>query len=365
MGELPTPDDVVGYLAASGWVRTGERPGASFWVHKGDHEVLVPEDPALKDASRRLRELLAVLGAVEGRPLSAIAADVAAPAADVLWYRTASDDAPETALTSALATLEGVHGVLGAGARAVLTGPRAAFDGPAPKAARELLARVTVARPSPDLLTVRIPLRVPDAGPLGRRVGLLLHGAVSRLSEGVASGDLAAFDGLVPFGVSADLCKALARFAGPDPGTPFETGFRWARSVPVPATPASAAFGPGAGKLLRHGAFRLRRLRHTGAAEITGRITALVDNGGQDRFRVHVQGEATGADGTVRRALWVRLPDAVAYAAAIAAHRDESPVRVRGVLVPVNGRPELVAGPGELHTLRDGPAPAPTTPRTP
>ncbi|GAB2861579.1 hypothetical protein GCM10022221_71640 [Actinocorallia aurea] len=362
MGEPPSPEDVTGYLAASGWVRTEARPGASVWVHKGDHEVLVPDDPALKDAARRLRELLSVLAAVEGRPRAAIAADIASPAADVQWYRTVPDGAHETGLTSALSALEGVHSVLAAGARTVLTGPRAAFDGPAPKAARELLARVTVARPSPDLLTVRIPLRVPDAGPLGRRVGLLLHGAVTRLSEAAAAGDLSALDGLVPSGVSADLCKALARFAGPDPGGPFETGFRWARSTPAPAPPATAVFGPGAGKLLRHGAFRLRRLRYTGAAEITGRITSLVDNGGQDRFRVHIQGEATGADGAARRALWVRLPDAPAYAQAMAAHRDGTPVRARGTLVTVNGRPELVASPGDLHTLHPGPAPTPRTP---
>ncbi|MDX6742979.1 hypothetical protein [Actinocorallia sp. A-T 12471] len=365
MGDRPSADDVVGYLAASGWVCTEERSTASVWVHKGDHEVLVPSDPALKDGPRRLRELLTVLQAVEGRPRAAIVADIAAPAADVQWYRTPPTDAPETSLTSELATLEGVQSVLGAGARAVISGPRAAFDGPAPKAARDLLARVTVARPSQDLLTVRIPLRVPDAGPLGRRVSLLLHGAVSRLSEQAASGDLSAFDALVPSGVSSDLCKALARFAGPDPGSPFETGFRWARSVPAPAPPTTASFGPGAGKLLRHGAFRLRRLRYTGVAEVTGRITSLVDNGGQDRFRVHIHGDVTGADGAARRALWVRLPDAAAYALALSAHKDGTPVRAVGSLVTVNGRPELVAGPGGFHDLRDGQAPVPRSPRTP
>ncbi|MCD0452885.1 hypothetical protein LO762_27430 [Actinocorallia sp. API 0066] len=357
MGEPPSAVDLAGYLAAAGWRPLREFRGGVAWGREGGHEILVPVADA-KDGARRVREALAVLGTLEGRPSGSVAADVGTPAADVQWYRTGFDPGADgqLGLGSALATLEGAQGVLAAAARAVLGGPRTAFEGPAPRAVRELLGRVRVAQDA-GRLTLRIPLD-PGDDPLGRRVALLLRDALPRLADAVAGGEAAAFDGLVGAGVSADLCRALARFAGPDPGAAFTTGFRWARTLTPPPSTEAAVFGPGAGRLLRHGAFRLRRLRFTGQASVTGRVISLVDNGGQDRFRVHVHGEMTEPEGgTSRRALWVRLHDAAAYGLAIAAHRDAVPVVARGLLVTAGGRPELVTGPGDFQPLPGAPPP--------
>ncbi|MGR6915517.1 hypothetical protein ACU635_14840 [[Actinomadura] parvosata] len=344
--------DVSSYLAATGWVRQPDGwRGAAVWVHDGDHEILVPGSDDLADGPRRLREIFSLLSRVEGRSAEDIASDIGAPMADVQWYR-----APivpmngQFGLVDAVTALNSAQTALSAAARAALSGPRPVFDGTTPKEVRDLLARVRIGPivPSADLLTVRIPLQEEDSGdpPLARRALTLLQRATLLLREASAevhrSGDISVFDGMVRDGVSADLCVALARFAGPDPGTRFEVGFRWARALPSEVPARTVVFEPGSGTLLRRVAHRLRRLHREGAS-VTGLIGALFDNGGEDRFRVHVRGQVSIGEGEPRGSLWVRLPGEAAYDLAVDAHRNRIPVRATGTLMDVNGRRELMA----------------------
>jgi hypothetical protein len=254
-------------------------------------------------------------------------------------------------LTDAVAALNGAQSVLTAVARAALSGPRAVFDGVAPKEVRELLAHVRVGPivPSGDLLIIRLPLGHAEPGgepPLARRALLLLQRATLLLRDAAdtarTTGEIEVFDDLVREGVSADLCLALARFAGPDPGAGFEVGFRWARTLPVETPPSTVAFADGTGRMLRQVGHRLRRLRREDAA-VTGKIGMLFDNGREDRFRVNVQGVATLGTGESRRSLWVRLPDEAAYDLAVEAHREGARVDARGTLTEVHRRLELTA----------------------
>ncbi|MFI6989425.1 hypothetical protein ACI2LC_33740 [Nonomuraea wenchangensis] len=345
--------DVSSYLAATGWVRRpGTWRGAASWVHDGDHEILVPGTDHLADGPRRLREILSLLALVEGRAPEDIASDIGSPMADVQWYRAPIVPAGgELGLVDAVTAVTSAHAALSAAARAALSGPRPVFDGPAPKPVRDLLARVRIGPivPSTDLLTVRLPLDGGGPGdpPLARRALTLLQRAALLLRQATAevrgTGDIGVFDDLVQDGVSADLCLALARFAGADPGAGFEVGFRWARGLPAEVPARSVVFEPGTGTLLRRVGHRLRRL-HRESAAVTGLIGALVDDGGEDRFRVHVRGQVTIGDGEPRRAvIWVRLPGEADYDVAVRAHRDRIPVRAAGTLREVNGRRELRA----------------------
>ncbi|MEO5875994.1 MAG: hypothetical protein ABIS86_18700 [Streptosporangiaceae bacterium] len=343
--------DLSGYLAASGWVRqAGDWRGASVWVRDGDHELLVPARDGMGDGERRVREVLGVLAAVEGRSPDTIATDVGSPLTDVQWYRSTRAD--RDGLSGTLSLLEGAQGALTAAARAVLSGPRATFEGAPPKEVTALLARVRLA--PPDAVDDPLTLRIPLADPLARPALLLLQDAALHVRDAVRSvsrtGELEVFDELVTAGVSANLCRALARFAGPYPGHAFELGFRWARDRPAAVPAATVAFGPEAWPLLRQVGHRLRRLRFTGAASVTGRIGTLYDNGGADRFRVLVHGDVVMEHGT-RRSLWVRLSDSAGYDLALAAHRDGRPVRAEGTLATVNDRLELITRPGDFHQL--------------
>ncbi|MGW4957979.1 hypothetical protein ACWEPL_12205 [Nonomuraea sp. NPDC004186] len=352
--------DVSSYLAATGWVRQPEGwRGAAVWVHEGDHEILVPGADHLADGPRRLRETLSLLARVEGRSVEDIASDISSPMADVQWYRAPIVPMDgEFGLVDAVTALNSAHAALSAAARAALDGPRPVFDGTAPKAVRDLLARVWIGPivPSGDLLTVRIPLDGENSGdpPLARRTLTLLQRATLLLREASAevrrTGDISVFDDTVRDGVSADLCVALARFAGTDPGTRFEVGFRWARALPFEVPARTVVFEAETGTLLRRVAHRLRRL-HRESASVTGLIGTLFDNGGEDRFRVHVRGEVAIGDGEPRGSIWVRLPDEAAYDVAVEAHRNRTLVRAAGTLKDVNGRRELIAT--SFHTVVD------------
>lgn len=342
--------DINSYLAATGWTRRPERwRGAAIWVHEGDHEILVPGTDGLADGPRRVREIVALLAKVEGRPREAIATDIASPLADVQWYRAPiGPKGGRLGLVDAVTAFGGAQAVLAAAARAALSGPRAVFDGVAPKPVRELLSRVWIGPivPSGDLLAVRVPLERAEDGepPLARRALVLLRRATALLGEACErarrTGDVSVFDDTVRDGVSADLCAALASFAGS--GGSFEVGFRWARGMPAAEPEGSVVFAAEAGPLLRRVAHRLRRV-HQQRASATGIVGALFDNGGGDRFRVHVRGEVTIDDGETRGSIWIRLPDEAAYDLAVDAHRRRIPVRADGVLKEVHGRLELLA----------------------
>ncbi|TDD32575.1 hypothetical protein E1286_43435 [Nonomuraea terrae] len=344
--------DVTSYVAATGWVRRPEGwRGATVWVHDGDHEILVPGSDDLADTPRRLREILTVLAKVEERSREDIASDIGAPMADVQWYRApiVPQDG-QFGLVDAVTAFSSAQAALGAAARAALTGPRAVFDGAAPRPVRDLLARVRIGPivPSGDLLTVRVPLDRADQGepPLARRTLIVLQRATTLLreagDEARRTGDISVFDRVVGDGVSADLCAALARFAGADPGARFEVGFRWARGLPSAEPARTVVFEAETGRLLRRVAHRLRRL-HREHASVTGLIGTLFDNGGEDRFRIHVRGEVSLAGGEPRSSLWVRLPGEAAYDVAVEAHRTRTPVRAHGTLMEVHGRLELMA----------------------
>jgi hypothetical protein len=76
---------------------------------------------------------------------------------------------------------------------------------------------------------------------------------------------------------------------------------------------------------------------------VTGTVESLHDQPNRDdRWRIRVRGEVSGAKGN-RRVLWVRLTGQDAYHAAIAAHREQQPVRARGALSEAGQRAELIA----------------------
>ncbi len=356
--------EVTTYLVDAGWSRRSEGwRGASIWAHPEGAEVLVPPRDGMGDADVRLRDILAVLAEVEQRPAADIARDIGSPLVDTQSYRTFPDGPPRgmTTLPAGLQALQGVRDMFGAAARTVLEGPHFAFTGQRPRSVTGLLDRVQLGptRPGSYVLTVRVPVDGSDrigepVLPFGRQVSFQIHDAVTAVVAAMDSVELEAFDGTVTAGVSADLCEALSRLAGPQRRQPFEIGFRWARGLRSEVPPATLRLPEGAGVVLRGAAARLRQLNVSGEATVSGTVEDLHDDppGGGDRWRIKVRGELW-SDGKVarRRAIWVRLPDQEAYDAGIAAHSERRPVRVAGELTSTDGRVELVARRGGLEVL--------------
>ena len=360
-------EDIRSYLRDTGW-RREERlwHDASIWSDADGHEILVPPRDDLADAEPRVREIIGVLSRAERRPPAEIAADINAPLADVQTFRTIPDDVPSgyTSLPAGLRALQGIRDLVGLAARTVFEGPRAVYAGGTPRPVGELLRRVQLgpARSGSYVFTVRVPVDRFDADgvspqpPPGRQVTRLMYEAVSAVQAATGpdtDGDPRVFDALVPAGVSANMCEALSELAGAQRRQPFDVAFRWGRGHPDELPASTVRFGEGAGRVVRSGAARLRRLGASGAGTVTGVVESLHDQpDGADRWRIKVRGTMTMADGRqTARSVWVRLDGQASYDRAIVAHRTHKRIRAGGGLSELKGRFEMLTTASDLEIL--------------
>jgi len=347
-------DDVASYLADTGWQRDPrEWRGASVWAHSGEYELLVPARDGLRDANRRLREILGCLSEVENRPMDDIALDIARPHLDKQFFRTfpRGRDSGYISLPTGLQVLRGVREILTTAARTALEGPHFSFTGRLPVGVGDVLhaAELGPTRAGSYVIELRLATQVQARGAGGeagggRAVVLQTVEAVTAAQGAVLSDRPAAFDDAVTAGVSADLCDGLSELAGDRRGESFEISFRWARSQPVRSARDVIEFPSGSGLLLRFAAQRLRGLDASGAATVTGVIEGLHNGSvGGDRWRVKVRGELhTQRAEPSRRVVWIRLPDQSTYDQAILAHQQGRVITVTGDLSSSTGRVELV-----------------------
>jgi hypothetical protein len=184
-----------------------------------------------------------------------------------------------------------------------------------------------------------------------------MHDAVAAIHEAVTNArtaaELAVFDETVTAGVSANMCRALARLAGTQASEPFEIEFRWARGVPADIPTATVSFEAGSGLIIRAAAQHLVRLRPRGEATVTGIVDSLHGRSERDgSWRIRVRGEfVTAVGGATRRTISVRLVDQQAYDMPLTAHREGRRVTAYGVLSLFGERLELVTRLGDFREL--------------
>jgi hypothetical protein len=356
---LPSIENVQSYLSDSGWQRQPRTwRQATIWSHADGYEVLVPPRDDLADTSLRLREILNVLARVEERPPGEIAGDISAPLDDIQLYRAVPEGLPDgyIPLDTGFRSLRGIRDLVAAAARIVID--RA--PSPSAQTVTEVLQQVRLgpARAGSYVFTLRVPVgraneNVDDASgqpaPLGRRVAEQLHQAIVSVHAVVSTateGDLAPFENASAAGVTPKLCAALSQLAGRQFQQPFEITFRWARGLPADTAPGTVSFARGSGRLIRDGGLHLQRQSTAGFTTSTGVIESLNDEpDGNTRWRIRIR----GADG--ERSLWARLESQESYDRAIAAHRAQQRVRVRGEMSPQPGRNELAVADGGLEVL--------------
>jgi hypothetical protein len=357
----PTVQDIQDYLRDNGWEYSLTWRNAQVWSHVDGYEVLVPPLDDLADTDLRVRELLKVLADAEQRPVDDIIVDINAPLDDIQSFRTFPEGMPPgfTPLEVGIRALQGVQSMIAIAARTVVEGPLPEFAGGTPPTAAELLRRVRLgpSRPGSYVFTVRVPVDAPPRPldtapraqpeePLGRQVARQFHEAVTAASAASAQAtlkDLTAFDDTVTAGVSANLCLALSVLAGRQYEQAFDVTFRWSPRLRDELPADTVHFTDGAGKIIRAAARRLRQVRISGAAEVTGFVESLHDQPETaDRWRVKVRGDMTTQGGTGSgRTIWVRLDGQASYDRAIAAHQARHVVRMRGEL-SAHGRVELI-----------------------
>jgi hypothetical protein len=364
MAARPGVRDIQAYLRDNGWEHSLTWRGAPVWSRADGYEVLVPPRDDLADIELRVSELLNVLATAERRPVGEVVVDINAPLDDIQSFRTASEGMPPgyTSLEAGIRGLRAVRSLLSVAARTVIEGPQPEFGGRIPPAASELLHRVRLGlgRPGSYIFTVRVPvgLAAPPADalddaphtqpeePLGRQVARQVHEAVTAASAATARAtreDPSAFDEALTAGVSANLCLALSMLAGSQHEQAFDITFRWSPRPPAALPADTIHFADGAGQIIRAATRRLRQVRVSGTAEVTGFVESLHDRPeSADRWRVKVRGDLAMRDSVAfGRTIWVRLDGEASYDRAIVAHQSRHLVLVRGDL-SVHGRVELV-----------------------
>ncbi len=235
------PDDVLRYLAATGWQRSRDYGRGEIWalepapgVHAHPYEVLVPLDQRLRDYPLRMSDLLETLADAERRDPDAVLGDLDLRWADVLYARL------DTFSLAGLApALTGLRDLVLAAARAVE--PRHAWE-------HVRNTEVGAARSGTSLITVRTTL-YPSAGePVERRVTRTMYeGVLAAYRSATGDHESHAFfpisNGHRPAqpGLTMETCAALARIGG-RARSGYELRFTWSPDVPFKGDQASFEF---------------------------------------------------------------------------------------------------------------------------
>jgi len=334
------------YLEVTGWHRNGSAAQASpCWTlrkGKSEYEVLVPTDPEFRDYPLRVAELLRTLETVEARPVLEIWHDLTLAGYDVVRVRVqpAGREAGSIPLEQGIAVVQATRDLLLAAASAAVE-PRLAFPTRKPGKATEFMQRVRLAAPERGSFVVTAlspvpPSLQPDtqgqasldlAEPFEREVSLKLMDALTALRQAALAESEAAFAEAVRFGVSANLCSAVAEMAtAGDAGV--EVALSWARTRPVPAAkPRRVQIPDRLVPVIREAARLFRDRSPVEEFELIGPVIRLERPDGAEVGSVTVLGFAEGIPRRVTLSVGRE-----AYDVAIQAHRDGQPVGCSGVL---------------------------------
>ncbi len=346
-----SPVEVVSYLRSRGW-REGQALGSrgGVWLlrrSEGEEaEVLLPYDLQLADYPTRMREALKALEIVEDRPAADIVRDVTTSGADLVRFRLTASAAREgnLPLEAAPALAQGVHDLLLAAACATVE-PRPVYPTRKPAAALKYMQHarfgqtergsftLTVVSPVSPQLALLGSQEVEMEAPFERRVVATLMAATreatTAATKAASSGDPGAFSQAVAWGVSANLCEALAGLTSfCDPAEGLSVSVSWASLRPGPKDiPTRLSVAPATGALLEEAARLFRGTTPLPDVDVRGMVVKL------ERAESQVEGTATLlalVEGQPRK-VEVRL-QAEDYAKALRAHGERLVVGCQGEL---------------------------------
>jgi hypothetical protein len=240
------PDDVLRYLAATGWHRSRDYGRGEIWelttapgAQAHPFEVLVPLDQRLRDYPLRMSDLLETVAAAEHRDPDSVLGDLDLRWADVLYARL---DA--FSLAGLAPALTGLRDLVLAASRTV--DPRHAWE-------HVRGTEVGSARTGAPLITVRTALSPGVGEPIERRVTRTMYEGVLSAYR-TATGDLES-NAYFPISrnghpptparpaLAQETCAALARIGGRS-RSGYELRFTWSPDVPFKGDQSSFEFSP-------------------------------------------------------------------------------------------------------------------------
>ena len=182
-----------------------------------------------------------------------------------------------------------------------------------------------------------LPLDLEPPEPFERRVTRTLAEGLAALEHGArqaaASGGMSAFEQAVRFGVSANLCDAVAGLAAVSPAEGLEVQIAWSRARPQASSVPSRVFlGSDSIPLIVEAARLFKDTARVEDIEVQGFVTRLARRPQDDPGEITLEGLV---DGELRR-IAVQLAGE-AYSRAVQAHEQRQRVVCAGDLVKERG----------------------------
>jgi hypothetical protein len=341
------PLDAATYLRTRGWSEVRrEQHRYSLWNRQDDRgifEALLPLEHQFRDYKVRIAEMLSTLEIVERRSKIEILRDMMTTSSDVIRIRTEHDSKENSIpLESGVALVKNARDLLLAAACSTVA-LRTYFPTRKPDEALKYLSNLRMGQTERGsfVITLLSPV-TPDlkaleysdsTDPFERRVTKTLMRALAALrdaaEQSAATGSIEPFETAISFGVSVNLCDALANLQEETRADKLDIGISWApvRAVHESTIQNRVTITKDAVPVMREASRFFKSVAAQEGVSLRGFITEL-HREPQGEGSVLIAGIVEGLLRNVR----VTLPSSD-YDRAILAHRDMIPVRCEGDLI--------------------------------
>ena len=360
-----TPTALSAYARAAGWAKT-EPYGDYSDVYAGPSlpEIVIPRTQQLGDYALVVSQLIGIFARVAEVSETTLYNDLITADRDVIRARVSEAADGSVDIDSGVNLVKGARDLVLAAACS-LNDPQPLHRTGAHREANDFLRRMRLGQTEHGsfvvaLMTPTIPPPTrnfltsdPEMGATitGRKVTTHLSTAlfVARAAAELASsGNDSAFPKVVPVGVNANLCEALADMI--DPFGALDISITWARTRPTATARDTVRFTNDYAPILREAAQSFRSQEPQPEVQLFGSVHILRRDESDDDGTVTIRAPVNGSIRSIRAVL--RQGD---YHRAIRAHEERLPVIVSGDLEQIGARwhlhnPQIIA---VIHSAND------------
>ena len=361
-----TPRALHAYLAAQGW-RKAEAIGdkGDLYARDGAPEILAPASDHIADYVLTMSQIVDILASTEDRDALAVLRDLAI--ADVDLIRVRAHEAEEDGSISIARGVDLVqqsHDMLLAAACAA-SQPKRAYRAGSNKEASDYMSTVRIGQTERGSFVLTLVSPVPpslvandqqpslwpevETEPFARKVTRQLIRALESAREAVARANrgegIDAFVQRVGFGVSANLCSAVANLA--KDGNGLDVSVAWALTRLTPQRRSRVDFTRADADILSEAASVLRDREPRPSEKIEGQVTHLARGLDVTDGQVTIKAVVDGRMSSVRAYFGPEL-----YGQVVDAHKERRTVTLEGDLQRDGQRWRLV-NPRDLVVLPD------------
>ena len=345
------PISLHAYLRSQGWQKSAELGQRGVVYEKGGHpEIVAPAKKDLADYASAIARILRVLEIEEDRSQLAVLSDLEVSDVDLLRVRAShADSNGSLPLESGVELIRQSRDMLLAAACASVR-PQRLFRSGGNKEATEYLDKVRLGQTERGSFVATLLSPVPpdlianvqksfwpemESEPFGRKVTRRLVDALRASRDAISSinagGNIEAFERVVPVGVSANLCSAVAKLIRDGQGT--DISVNWAVTRPAPEQRAMIKFSDTDADVLEEATLVLTSREPRPNERILGFVTKLAREPNADEGTVTLKAVVDEKLTSVTMDL-----DKPQYSLAVRAHESRSLFVLEGDLDRVGQR---------------------------